>query len=276
MIIDGRKIAADILGQLKKDVKELVFQPVFCDVLVGQDPASAQYVRMKAKKAESVGIKFRGANFPADIPAQDLTAQVKAIGQEPNMCGLIVQLPLPEGLPRQEILDAIDPTIDVDCMGQKNMKDFYAGNIHFVPPTAAAVMEMLGRLKLNLAGKRILILGRGELVGKPAAFLLQRLNLQVEVANRSTPNTSELLRQADVIISATGKGGLVTGDKIKPGCIVIDAGTSESNGSIVGDADFESVSKVAGFLSPVPGGVGPVTVAMLLGNVVKAAGNKRI
>jgi len=271
MIIDGRKIASEVLLDLKQKVSQLPFVPVFCDVLVGEDPASKQYVRMKAMAAENIGIKFRAANFSADIPAGDLIAQIKTISHEPNMSGLIVQLPLPAGLQRQEILDAIEPEIDVDCMGHKNLKDFYEEKIFFVPPTAAAIMAILDSLDVDLSAKIFLVMGQGELVGKPVAFLLKRKGFDVNIADINTKNTDELLKSSDVVISATGKAGLITGGKIKPGAIVIDAGTSESNGGIVGDADFISVLSVASYLSPVPGGVGPVTVAMLLGNVVKAA-----
>ena len=272
-IIDGRKIARGILAELKVRVAVLPFVPVFCDVLVGNNKPSAQYVNMKAKTAELIGIKFRRAEYAADILAQDLIGEIKSISLEPNMCGLIVQLPLPAGLPRQEILDAIDPKVDVDCMGSKNLADFYNGKIHFVPPTAAAIMAILDTLDVDLSAKQFLVVGQGELVGKPVTFLLKRQGLKVGIADIDTKNTNELLKAADVIISATGKAGLITGDKIKPGAVIIDAGTSESKGGIVGDVNFESIKNVASAISPVPGGVGPVTVAQLLGNVVLAVQN---
>lgn len=274
MIIDGRKIAAEILIKLKSEVFELPFVPVFCDVLVGEDPASKQYVDMKAKAAEKIGIKFRGANYPEAISKEQLASEIKNIVKETNLCGLIVQLPLPAALPRREILDAVDPIVDVDCMGSVNLSDFYRGNIRFVPPTAAAIMALLENLNLDLSAKQILVVGQGELVGRPVTFLLKQKGLKVDVADINTKNTAELLKHADVIISAVGKGNLITGEKIKPGCVVIDAGTSESNGGIVGDVEFATVSPVASYLSPVPGGVGPMTVAMLLKNVVMSANNK--
>ncbi len=276
MIIDGKKIASAILLDLKQKVGQLPFQPVFCDVLVGDNKVSASYVRMKAKAAERIGIKFRAANFSAGVGVQDLIAEIKSISQEPNMCGLIVQLPLPKNLPRQEILDAIKPEIDVDCMGSKNLADFYRGNIRFAPPTAVAIMAILESLGVDLSAKRFLVVGQGELVGKPVTFLLKKKGYNTDIADINTENTDELLKSADVVISATGKAGLITGEKIKKSSIIIDAGSSESNGGIVGDADFGSVSSVVSYLSPVPGGVGPVTVAMLLGNVVKSAKNKLV
>jgi len=272
MIIDGRKILASILEGLKQEVKNLPFQPVFCDVLVGDDEVSASYVRIKAKTAEKIGIKFRHAKYPENISATELISEIKKIGQEPNMCGLIVQLPLPENLPRQEILDAVERNIDVDCMNSANLGRFYKGDIYLIPPTAAAIIEILKTLKVDLSKKNILVVGQGELVGKPVSFLLKKQGFQVNQADKNTQNKESLFKSADVIISATGKPGIVTGSMIKPGSIVIDAGTSEANGGgIVGDADFESVSKVASTISPVPGGVGPVTVAMLLKNVLTVA-----
>jgi methylenetetrahydrofolate dehydrogenase (NADP+) / methenyltetrahydrofolate cyclohydrolase len=274
MIIDGRKIAKDLLGELEIQVARLTRVPVFCDILVGSDPASAQYVEMKGKKAERVGMKFRRADFPSTITTEDLVAEIKKINQEPNLCGLIVQLPLPPHLDRKKILDSIDPQIDVDCTGEINTKKFYEGKPYLIFPTAAAVVELLDSTKVNLEQKNVLVIGQGELVGKPVTFLLKQRGLNVQIADINTKNTQELMKGADVIISAVGKPKLITGEIIKSGCVVIDAGTSESDGGIVGDADFESVSQSCAFLSPVPGGVGPVTVAMLLKNVLLAAKNK--
>jgi len=270
-LLDGRKIAEQILEQVKLEVSKLSFQPVFCDVLAGEDPASKQYVRMKAKAAERVGIRFREANYPSTIATHNLTAEIKKIGQEPNICGMIVQLPLPPSLDRQMVLDAIDPNIDVDCTGKVNTELFYSGQADVEFPTAAAVLVILDSLKQNLAGLNILVIGQGQLVGRPVAYLLKKRGLNVNVADKFTTDIDSLIKTADVIITATGKAKLITGEKIKPGAIIIDAGSSELDGGIVGDVDFDSVSNVAGFVSPVPGGVGPVTVAMLLNNVLKVA-----
>ncbi len=273
MILDGKKIAADILNQVRKEVATLPFQPVFCDVLVGSDPASVQYVKMKAETAETVGIKFRIANFPASISSQELIEEIKKIGQEPNMCGMIVQLPLPQSLDKQAVLNSIDSKIDVDCLGAVNTNLFYQNTAYVEFPTAAAVVEILKRTAQDLKNKNILVIGFGQLVGRPVSFLLEHKGNKVKVATNKTENILDLMKQADVIISAAGKAKLISGEKIKPGAIIIDAGTSESDSGVVGDVDFQSVKEVAGFISPVPGGVGPVTVAMLLLNVVKVAKN---
>lgn len=271
MIIDGRKISASILEQLETEVRQLPFVPIFCDVLVGGDPVSAKYVQIKAQAAEKIGIKFRRAEFGENVEPGVLIEEIKNIATENSMCGLIIQLPLPATLPRQEILDAVNPSIDVDCMNTQNLKRFYGDDIYFYPPTAAAVLEILDSLNLTKSNKHFLVLGQGDLVGKPTAYLLKKLGLNVSVADTNTKNPELLLKNADVLIAATGQAGLVKGEQLKPGCVVIDAGTAEQNGGIVGDVDLDSVLKIAAYVSPVPGGVGPVTVAMLLKNVVAAA-----
>lgn len=271
MLIDGKKIAGEILSEVKSEVAKLPFVPVFCDVLVGGDPASKQYVGMKARAAEKLGFRFRTADYPASITTDRLISEIKKIGKEPNMCGMIVQLPLPQHLDKQAVLDSIDPKIDVDCTGKVNTDLFYAGNAYVEFPTATAVMELLDSIKQDLSHKKCLVVGFGQLVGRPVSFLLEQRGLHVDVARSKTENILELIKNADVVISAVGKSKLITGDKIKPGAIIIDAGTSESDGGIVGDVDLESVKNVAGFVSPVPGGVGPVTVAKLLLNVLKVA-----
>lgn len=271
MVIDGKKIAQEILKKVEQEVKGLSFQPVFCDVLVGQDPSSVQYVKMKARAAENVGIKFRPANFPFDITTEKLIEEIKKINQEPNMCGLIVQLPLPPHISKQMVLDAIDPKIDVDCIGTVNQNFFYSGNAYMRYPTCEAVMKILDENVPHQKNKKYLVVGFGQLVGKPVSYILEQRGFKVDVARSTTENILDLMKQADVIISAVGKAKLISGEKIKPGAVVIDAGTSESNGAVVGDVDFESVSPIAGLVSPVPGGVGPITVAMLLENVLKVA-----
>lgn len=280
-IIDGRKLRGEILAKIKKEVTELPFRPVFCDVLVGDDPASAQYVRMKARTAEMVGIHFHNATFPALVTTEELVKEIKLLNQVPNMCGIIVQLPLPVHLDRQAILDAIDPRLDVDCLGSVATDKFYNhynSQTDLVYPTAMACMALLDSIDLNLKGKIIVVLGQGNLVGKPVSALLRYRDLTYLPITSKTENKEYLLKQADVIISGIGKGKYITGDMIKFGAILIDAGTSEEgNGpadpetTIVGDVDLESVKSVAGFVSPVPGGVGPVTVAMLLQNVLMVA-----
>jgi 5,10-methylene-tetrahydrofolate dehydrogenase/methenyl tetrahydrofolate cyclohydrolase len=270
-LIDGRKIREDILKKVAAGVAALPFVPVFCDVLVGEDPSSAQYVRMKAKTAEEVGIKFHSAQFPASITTEELVEEIKKLNQIENMCGLIVQLPLPEHLDKRAILDAIDPKIDVDCLGSVQSAKFYAGESKLGFPTALACIAILDTLELDLKNKKIVCLGQGELVGKPVLALLKFRGLDATPVRRATENKEQILKEADVIISGIGHGKYITGDMVKSGVVLIDAGTSESSGAIVGDVDMDSVVLVASALSPVPGGVGPVTVAMLLQNVLTVA-----
>ncbi len=272
-IINGKKIAEEILREVKSEVAKLPFVPVFTDVLVGDDPASAQYVRMKARAAESVGIRFHNANFPADIETTELIAEIKKLNKIENMCGIIVQLPLPAHIDRQVVLDAIDPGLDVDCLGNAASEKFYQEENKIGYPTALACMALLDSLSLDLKNKKIAVLGQGMLVGKPVAALLQFRGLNPGVVRSSTQNKEEIIKNADVVISGIGKGKYITGEMIKRGVIIIDAGTSEMDSSIVGDVDLESVRDVASYVSPVPGGVGPATVAMLLQNVIKVAKN---
>ena len=194
------------------------------------------------------------------------------------MCGIIIQLPLPMHLDKRAVLDAIDFNLDVDCLGTMASEKFYAGDTNLGFPTGLACMMLLDLLKMDLtdprhggASKKIIVLGQGELVGKPVATLLKFRNLSPTIITSKTPNKEELTKEADIIVSGMGKGKYITGSMIKSGAILIDAGTSEDSGSIIGDVDLESVKNVAGYVSPVPGGVGPVTVACLLNNVLTVA-----
>jgi 5,10-methylene-tetrahydrofolate dehydrogenase/methenyl tetrahydrofolate cyclohydrolase len=271
MIIDGKKIRGEILEEVKNGVMSLPFSPVFCDILVGNDPVSEQYVRMKGKTAESVGIKFREATFPESITTEDLISEIENLNHVPHMCGIIVQLPLPPHIDRQAVLDAIKPSLDVDCLGTEASNKFYENNNPIGFPTALACMKVLDETGVDLKDKNIVVLGRGNLVGKPVAHLLTHRGFSVTVVHRETENPKEIIKNADVIISGIGKVKFITGDKIKPGVVVVDAGTSEDSGGVVGDVDLTSVEPVASFVSPTPGGVGPVTVAILLRNVLETA-----
>ncbi len=270
-IIDGRKIKDDILAEIKEAVLSLSFTPIFCDILVGEDISSIQYVKMKAKIAESVGIKFRTANFKESVTTEDLVEEIENLNRVPHMCGIIIQLPLPNHIDRRIVLDAIKPELDVDCLGQINSENFYNNEGGLSYPTALACMKILDSLNQDLKDKKFIMLGQGSLVGLPVTHLLRNRGLEVSTINSKTENKEELIKNADVIISAIGYGKFIKGDMIKNGAIIIDAGTSEDNGAVVGDVDLDSVSGIASYVSPTPGGVGPVTVAMLLSNVLQVA-----
>lgn len=272
-IIDGKKIRNEILSKVEKEILSLPFKPVFCDVLVGYNKVSMQYVQMKKQNAEAIGIHFHNANFPASIGTEDLIKEIKVLNKIPNICGIIVQLPLPETLNRRAILDAIDPRLDIDCLGTIASEEFYKGKTNFGFPTALACLELLDSTNISLKDKKIAVLGQGELVGKPVSALLKFRGLNHDIIRSKTENKEKIIKQADVIISGMGKGRYITGDMIKRGAVLIDAGTSESGSNIVGDVDLESVKDIAGFVSPVPGGVGPVTIAMLFNNVLNVAKN---
>ena len=208
-IIDGRKLRGEILAKVKKEVEQLSFRPVFCDVLVGDDPASAQYVRMKARTAEMVGIHFHNATFPALMSTEEPIKEIKLLNQVPNMCGIIVQLPLPSHLDRRAILDAIDPRLDVDCLGSAATDKFYNNynsQTDLAYPTALACMGLLETLHLDLKGKIIAVLGQGDLVGKPVAALLRYRDLTYLPITSQTENKEYLLKQADVIYTGMCKG----------------------------------------------------------------------
>ncbi|MCL5008807.1 MAG: bifunctional 5,10-methylenetetrahydrofolate dehydrogenase/5,10-methenyltetrahydrofolate cyclohydrolase [Patescibacteria group bacterium] len=273
MIINGKQIADTILSQIKQEVAAMPFQPVFCDVLVGNDSVSASYVKIKGKKAVEAGMKFLPVLLPGDISQKALEAKIRELNLLPGLCGLVVQLPLPQGLAERPVLDTVLPACDVDGMGWRNQELFYSGQAAMVMPTAAAIRAIFETLQIDIH-KQVVVVGQGELVGRPTAFLLKKMGYSVKTADRSVGDIKALCLEADVLVSATGTPNLITGDMVKAGSVVIDAGTSESGGSIVGDVDAASVGPVAGFLTPVPGGVGPVTVAMLLSNVLACAKEK--
>jgi methylenetetrahydrofolate dehydrogenase (NADP+) / methenyltetrahydrofolate cyclohydrolase len=269
--INGNEIAQKILSQLALEVRRFAFAPVFVDVLIGEDTVAASYVKIKSKRAEEIGIKFELVQLASNTTTEEVVTRLKNLQRDPYLSGLIVQLPLPSQLDRKTILDAIDPRVDVDCLGDENNQKFYENKSSITPPTAGAVAEILDHLKLNLDSLNFLVIGQGELVGKPVTHLLKSRGYKVETADASTANLKELSLNADIIISAVGQPKLVSGEMIKSGAILIDCGTSESAGSIVGDVDTDSVSLKARYLAPVPGGVGPVTVAKLLSNIVEVA-----
>lgn len=273
-IIDGRKLSKEILAKIKEEITSLPFQPIFCDVLVGDNSVSLQYVNMKRKKAEEIGIRFHEAFFPADVTTENLVNEIKLLNKIPNMCGIIVQLPLPVSLDRRAVLDTIGLNLDVDCLGTTASERFYndVNNMGF--PTALACMELLDSTGFGHDNtKKVAVLGFGDLVGKPVNVLLKARGFIPDVIRSKTENKEQLIKQADIIISGMGKGKYITGNMIKEKAVIIDAGTSESDSGIVGDIDLESVSGVASFVSPVPGGVGPMTIAMLFSNVLKVAKN---
>lgn len=260
------------MQQLKSEVAVLGFRPKLIDVFVGNDPVIESYVNIKSRRAADIGIDFEICRMPATVSQQELEAKVAELSSAQNLCGLIVQLPLPEHLDKQSVIDKIPPHLDVDMITSANLGAFFAGQEKIIPATAAAILKMIESVDPDLKGKHVLVIGAGYLVGRPVSILLMHKQATVTVANASTPDLKNLCMQADIIVSGAGSPGVLKADMVGKNTIVIDAGTAESyQGVIKGDVDFESVEKAARAVSPVPGGVGPVTVAMLLNNVVQVA-----
>lgn len=240
------------------------------DIVVGDDPASLSYVRIKEKKAREVGLDFELHQLPDRATNEQVISKIQEITQRQELSGLIVQLPLPEHLDTRQILDVIPTRVDVDLLNSQSSTAFYSGQGQLVPPTAGAILHILDSLPEDWAGKNFLVLGQGELVGKPTSYLLKQRGYGVTVADSTTLDIDLLINKVDCIISGVGKPNLLKAAQVKDGVIIIDAGTSEASGSITGDADA-SVATKAKYLTPVPGGVGPVTVAKLLENVALVA-----
>ena len=269
--IYGKKIATEILTGLKSKIQALGFKPKLVVILVGQNPASLSYIKIKRKMVEDIGALLDLKSYPDDIAEETLIGQINKLNSDPNVSGIIVQLPLPAHLNRDEVLNAVDPRLDVDCLTNINMGRLTAGKPLYQPPAAAAVMTILEYYKIELTEKNILIVGSGDLIGKPLAAILKNKNIPFAMANRETENLKEMANKADIVITGVGRPGLITGDMIKVGTVVIDAGTTGSDeGGVRGDVEMQSVMGRASLLAPVPGGVGPVTVAMLLANLVQS------
>lgn len=259
MIIDGKAIAETIYRDLQSRIAALPVRPVLCDIVVGDDPVQDQFVRVKAKRAAEIGVEFRTVALPSSV-AEEAVVQAVRDAVASGVHGIIVQLPLPQGVHPDTILAEIPPALDIDGL--------VPGSV-FVPPTAQAIVQILDSLGVDLSPKRFVVVGQGRLVGAPVLRLLRERGYAVEGADIRTQDLGALVRTADVVVAAAGKPGLITPDMIAPGAVVIDAGTSESGGSVVGDV-VPAVAAQASYLTPVPGGVGPVTVACLYANAVRA------
>lgn len=275
-IIDGNKIAQEIYQDLRVKIQDLRNQgiaPRLFVVAVGDNPVSSSYIHTKQKKAEEIGIDLEIKSFSAETTKAEILDFLRALNENPQVHGIVVQLPLPENLETQEILDGILPEKDVDCLTSvNNQKLVHAEPLIFLPPAAAAILKILDYCKVDLSSREILLVGSGDLVGKPLAALLLQRGINFRLANEFTEDIEALAKKADVLISATGQPGLIKGEMIKNQAIVIDAGTAGSEGgALQGDVDFAEAASRASLITPVPGGVGPVTVAMLLKNVIKAA-----
>jgi methylenetetrahydrofolate dehydrogenase (NADP+) / methenyltetrahydrofolate cyclohydrolase len=270
-IIDGKAVAARVREQVAEQVARLPAPPGLATVLVGGDPGSAVYVRMKREDSAEVGIESFDHDLSADVSQHDLENLIRSLNADEHVHGILLQLPLPGHLDQDALISLIEPAKDVDGLTPVNAGLLFHGREGLVPCTPLGVMELLREARAELEGARALVLGRSILVGKPLAQLLLAANATVTHCHSRTRDLPAVCREADVLIAAVGSPRLVTADMVREGAIVIDVGTTRVDDGLVGDVDFEAVQEVAGAITPVPGGVGPMTRAMLLSNTVKAA-----
>ena len=275
-LINGKEISAAVRAELKADCATFVakhgYAPGLAVVIVGEDPASQIYVRNKARACEEVGFCSEVHRLPAGTEQAALNALIDRLNADSRIHGILVQLPLPAHLDAEEVTLRIDPRKDVDAFHPFNVGRILLGDPIFLPCTPAGVMELLRRSGIDPSGKRCVVIGRSNIVGKPMAMLLLAANGTVTVCHSRTVGLADITREADILVSAVGRANFVTADMVKPGAVVIDVGMNrDASGKLVGDVDFPSVSPLCSFITPVPGGVGPMTITMLLRNTLVAA-----
>ena len=274
-IIDGKAIAAAVRADVAAEVAELKkkgIAPGLAVIIVGDDPASRVYVNNKKKACAEAGIYSEEFALPADTTQDELLALVASLNNRSDINGILCQLPLPSHLDDKAVIEAISPAKDVDAFHASNVGRIMIGDYHFLPCTPAGVMELLARIGVEVEGKNCVVIGRSNIVGKPMAMLLLHKNGTVTICHSRTRNLKEICAGADILVAAVGKAKFVTADMVKPGAAVIDVGMNrDENGKLCGDVDYAAVEPVAGYITPVPGGVGPMTIAMLLKNTLMAA-----
>ena len=275
VILDGKLLAAKLKEEIKYQVSELKSEgvsPKLAVILVGDDPASQVYVRNKKRDCEDVGIISQSITLPANTGGEELADIIRSLNADASVHGILVQLPLPGGLDDTEITQLIAPEKDVDAFSYYNVGRIMTGDYSFVPCTPAGCMELIKLSGISVEGKRCVVIGRSNIVGKPMAMLLMQANGTVTVCHSRTRNLADITRESDILICAVGRAGFVTGDMIKEGAVVIDVGINRcGDGKLRGDCDFDSCAAKASYITPVPGGVGPMTRVMLLKNTINAA-----
>lgn len=283
-ILDGKSIAAEIQAELSEEVAALIQDsgvvPCLAAVLVGEDPASDVYVRNKRRACERVGIESQLHRLPAETKEEELLDLVSQLNKDHKVHGILVQLPLPDGLDATRVLDAIHPLKDVDAFHPENVGRISQGRPRYLPCTPHGIQQLLSRSEVTVAGKHAVIVGRSDIVGRPMAMLLAArdstrgpdcANATVTLCHSRTPNLADVTRSADILVAAVGRPAVITPEMVKPGAVVVDVGINRTDEGLVGDVDYEPVSQVAGAITPVPGGVGPLTVTMLMFNTLAAA-----
>jgi methylenetetrahydrofolate dehydrogenase (NADP+)/methenyltetrahydrofolate cyclohydrolase len=277
-LLDGKTLAKTIQTELAAEVAEFVdrhcVKPCLATVLVGDDPASEVYIRNKRQACERVGMESRHTTLPGTTPETDLLALVKSLNADPGVHGILVQLPLPNQIVEATILRAIDPRKDVDCFHPDNVGRLVQGAPRFLPCTPHGVQQLLARNGIDTAGKHVVIVGRSDIVGKPLANMLVQkapgADATVTVCHSRTRNLAEITRQADILVAAIGRPRFITADMVRPGAVVVDVGINRTETGLCGDVDFRAVAEMASHITPVPGGVGPLTITMLLKNTLTA------
>lgn len=273
-IIDGKKVSAEVKAQVAKETELLKSKgivPGLAVVIVGDDPASRVYVNNKKKACELVGFKSEEYALPAQTTQQELLDLVETLNDKKDINGILVQLPLPEHLDEKQIIEAINPIKDVDAFNAVNVGKIMIGDYDFLPCTPAGVMEMLSYYNIPVSGKNCVVIGRSNIVGKPMAMLLLHQNGTVTICHSKTRNLNEICAGADILVAAVGIPKFVKADMVKEGAVVIDVGMDrDENGKLCGDVDFNDVKEKTSYITPVPGGVGPMTIATLMKNTLKA------
>lgn len=274
-LINGKELAEKMQAEIAIKVSELKtksISPGLVVLLVGENPASQVYVRNKERSAKSIGIHSKVERYPSTISEETLLAEIEKYNQNPNFHGILVQLPLPKHIDEEKVLLAIDPKKDVDGFHPMNLGRLLAGNPDKIPCTPYGIMKMFAAYDIDLAGKRALVIGRSNIVGKPMAQLLLMADATVTIAHSKTANLAELAKEADILVVAIGRGHFVTKEFIKPGAVVIDVGMNrDEHGKLIGDVKFDEVEPLASYITPVPKGVGPMTITMLMYQTVLAA-----
>lgn len=273
IILDGKKLRDKIFEDLKAKLDKMAKKPTLAVILVGENPASQIYVRNKKKTAEKLGINSISIEYPSDITESELLQKIEELNNDENVTAILVQLPLPEHINKNKVIDRILPQKDVDGLTPYNLGKLFSGEEPYVYPcTPKGILLLLDEYNIELEGRHVVVVGRSNLVGKPVAQLFLKRNATVTMCHSHTKNLANITKTADIVVSAVGKN--VIGEKmLKSNCVVVDVGIfRDENGKISGDVDFENVSKVAAYISPVPGGVGPMTIASLMLNTVELAG----
>ena len=274
-IIDGKLVARQVRERVAKETEELKnkgITPGLAVIIVGEDPASQVYVRNKEKACEEVGFYSEKFALPESTTQEELNALVKELNERPEINGILCQLPLPKHLDDKEVINLIDPIKDVDAFHPVNVGAIMIGDYSFLPCTPAGVMEHIHSTGVEISGKKAVVMGRSNIVGKPMAMLLLHENATVEITHSRTAELKEITKTADILVAAIGKAKFVTADMVKDGAVVIDVGMDrDENGKLCGDVDFENVKDKCSYITPVPGGVGPMTISMLMQNTLTAA-----